>query len=371
MPSGEVLAHALAQLSNLPVRRIAPQHGQVIPEHLVAPIMDRLSQLECGIYLLARDDPGLAFLLAANGTIHEVDDLLLGELQFSTVATRLAELATEYLEARSLDLWARAGPGMLHFEADDGFAGHPDVAPAEIVAALSGDTRSSRSQLVVPIHSATGNLAGVATLHFDHLADLDQPTRAIVDRIAGLVGVGLEREVLRRVTDLDRAAWYERAIRDPLTGLHNRLYLPDAARRLSAIDDRRDPALAPVTALMIDIDHFKDVNDTHGHPVGDRVLQHVGKCIATSVRPGDIAVRYGGEEFVVLLSGVNIAESCAVGERIRSAVALPDPPNPQVTTSVGVAVRHPFEDYEAVIKRADDALYRAKSEGRDRLSVID
>ena len=369
MPSRDVLAHALGQLRELRIHRIAPQHGQVIPEPLVGPILDRLSQLECGIYLLARDDPGLAFLLDANRTIHEVDDLLLSEVQFSVVAARLSELAVDLLGAESMDLWARAGAVMLHFEAGDGFAGHSDVAPAEVVAALSGDAQSSPSQLVLPIQSPSGDLAGVATLRFDGLAELDRPTRAIVDQIAGFVGVGLEREVLRCVTDLDRAAWYERAIRDPLTGLHNRLYLPDAARRLCAIDDRSD--LPPVAALMIDIDHFKAVNDTYGHPVGDLVLQRVGRSIASSVRPGDIAVRYGGEEFVVLLSGVDTAESCAVGERIRAAVSTPDPPNPQVTVSVGIGVRHPYEEYEAVVKRADDALYRAKSAGRDRLCVVE
>lgn len=370
MPSRDVLAHAVEQLRELPIQRIAPQHGEVIPEHLVVPIMDRLSQLECGIYLLARDDPGLAFLLTANRTIREVNDLLLSEMQFPIVAERLAALAANFLGAKSMELWARAGAIMLHFEESDGFAGHPDCAPAEVADALSGDTPSSSSQLLLPIRSpSSGELEGVAAFCFDGPADLDRPTRAIVDQIAGLVGVGLEREVLRRVTDLDRAAWYDRAIHDPLTGLHNRLYLTDAARRLCTIDDRRNSP--PVTALMIDIDHFKDVNDTYGHPVGDLVLQHVGRSIATLLRPGDIAVRFGGEEFLVLLAGVDTATSCAIGERIRSAVAIPDPPNPHITISVGVAVRQPLEDFEAVIKRADDALYHAKAAGRDRLSIAD
>ena len=269
-----------------------------------------------------------------------------------------------------MDLWAKAGTIMLHFEDSDGFVGHPDVTPDEVADAFSGGTPSSSSRLLLPIRSpSSGELEAVATLDFDGPADLDRPTRAIVDQIAGLAGVGLEREVLRRVTDLERAAWYDRAIHDPLTGLHNRLYLTDAARRLCAIDDRSD--LPAVTALMIDIDHFKDVNDTDGHPVGDLVLQHVGRCITTLVRPGDIAVRFGGEEFLILLSGVDSARCCAIGERIRRAVSIPDPPNPHITISVGVAVRHPHEDFEAVIKRADDALYHAKSTGRDRLYLAD
>ena len=95
-----------------------------------------------------------------------------------------------------MELWARAGAIMLHFEESDGFAGHPDCAPAEVADVLSGDTPSSSSQLLLPIRSpSSGELEGVAAFCFDGPADLDRPTCAIVEQIAGLVGVGLERGV--------------------------------------------------------------------------------------------------------------------------------------------------------------------------------
>jgi len=109
MPSREILAHALDQLRDLPMRRIAPQHGQIIPEELIAPLIGQLQQLECGIYLLARDDPGLAFLLGANRTMRDVVETLVRETEFSVVARHLADLAAQNLRVSSLELWARIG----------------------------------------------------------------------------------------------------------------------------------------------------------------------------------------------------------------------------------------------------------------------
>jgi diguanylate cyclase (GGDEF)-like protein len=136
---------------------------------------------------------------------------------------------------------------------------------------------------------------------------------------------------------------------------------------LTAFDDRNaSPQLA---VLMIDIDHFKRVNDAHGHPTGDRVLQTVAHSITTSVRPSDLTFRFGGEEFLVLLSNVDDATAVAAAERIRANVASSTEAGPGVTMSVGVALRRSGEQQDALIARADRALYQAKSSGRDRVEV--
>jgi diguanylate cyclase len=134
-----------------------------------------------------------------------------------------------------------------------------------------------------------------------------------------------------------------------------------------ALDDRNETA--QVAALMIDIDLFKRVNDTYGHPTGDRVLQHVAQAITQSVRPSDLVFRYGGEEFLVLLPDVDHTTALTAAERIRSRIAHPAKECPDVTVSVGVARRHAGEDHEALVARADLALYQAKSNGRDRIEV--
>ncbi len=161
----------------------------------------------------------------------------------------------------------------------------------------------------------------------------------------------------------------ELSLRDPLTGLANR-------RQFRATLDRNIDMVArsgePTLLLMLDIDHFKKVNDTYGHQAGDRVLQAVAKCLAACVRPMDTLARYGGEEFSVVMPYCHTAFGMVVAERIRSAVeALVIPISPsvtlQVTVSVGGAYAPEWVRSTAALwtERADTQLYRAKASGRN------
>ena len=156
-----------------------------------------------------------------------------------------------------------------------------------------------------------------------------------------------------------------RAATDPLTGLPNRRRFDDHVRSL----DGRRRANDRVGVLMIDLDHFKRLNDEHGHPAGDRVLAAAARAIATTVRDVDLPARVGGEEFAVIVRDPSGAAE--VAERVRAAIAAVDlraDGLPQVTASVGVAVaRDAAEPIRDVIARADHALLRAKHDGRDRV----
>ncbi len=159
-----------------------------------------------------------------------------------------------------------------------------------------------------------------------------------------------------------------RAHHDQLTGLMNRVGLaqlrenPQAMARLTS---------APYSLMLIDVDHFKQVNDRHGHLLGDRALQAVADAVERSIRGGDVAVRYGGEEILVVLPSTRLADAVEVAERIRTRVkqsALPF----SLTVSVGVAGGEPGMAFaEQVFDRADQALYRAKAGGRDCVVVDD
>jgi diguanylate cyclase (GGDEF)-like protein len=178
-----------------------------------------------------------------------------------------------------------------------------------------------------------------------------------------------------RQLEYERAEWQRRhddlrreASRDALTGLVNRAEL----ERL-----RKDPAaLARLQAshyaiAVIDIDHFKQVNDRHGHLLGDQALRAVAGVITSCVRQEDVAGRYGGEEFLLILPGTSLPGACEVAERIRVAVGRLGLPF-RLTVSVGVAAGDPARDHpESVFERADQALYRAKALGRDRVVVAD
>jgi diguanylate cyclase (GGDEF)-like protein len=141
-----------------------------------------------------------------------------------------------------------------------------------------------------------------------------------------------------------------------------------AAQQAVANANRHKYALS---LLFLDLDHFKRINDNHGHDAGDNVLRELGALLRKSCRDGDIAARFGGEEFVVLL--VNAGEASAIGFAMRVREQLrqvPMPPLTQpITASYGVAELREGEGWDALLKRADDALYEAKDSGRDRVCV--
>jgi len=160
------------------------------------------------------------------------------------------------------------------------------------------------------------------------------------------------------------------AIQDPLTGLYNRRFFNDALRRELQRSARRDTSMA---LLMIDLDHFKRVNDARGHEAGDRLLREVAAMLRRGVRAEDVIARYGGEEFMVLLPETGLSEGVVLAERLRMAfkeleVHHGGEPLGPLTLSVGVAARpESGTEVEELVQAADAALYRAKREGRDRV----
>jgi len=163
----------------------------------------------------------------------------------------------------------------------------------------------------------------------------------------------------------------EMAITDQLTGLHNRRYM---GRHLDTLMSNAQKSGKPIAFLIFDIDHFKSVNDTYGHDIGDEVLREFASRIAANVRGIDLACRYGGEEFVVVMPDTDVEFACTVAERLRRSVettpfAISREPNRlNITISIGIAGSTGQSDTTAaLLHRADQALYRAKNSGRNRV----
>jgi len=171
------------------------------------------------------------------------------------------------------------------------------------------------------------------------------------------IHTGLRREV-------------EAAKRDALTGLYTRRYISERLPGLIAAHRRNR---VPLSIALLDLDYFKAVNDSYGHVQGDGVLFAVAEAVRSCIRGADIAVRYGGEEFAVVLPGASDEVAARVGERIRAAVARLAFPGTQpplkTTVSIGVATLTRGEEVEAWFERADMALYAAKAAGRDRVEI--
>jgi diguanylate cyclase (GGDEF)-like protein len=161
----------------------------------------------------------------------------------------------------------------------------------------------------------------------------------------------------------------ENSLRDPMTGLYNRRFLEDYVGALISSSQRRK---SPFTVLMLDLDFFKQVNDTHGHEAGDKVIKTLADILVRSVRGSDFAVRYGGEEFLLVLTDTGMEPALKVAEKIRAEVEATKVPLPsgilQKTISIGVAEFPTDADtFWQVVKYADVALYKAKAGGRNRV----
>lgn len=159
--------------------------------------------------------------------------------------------------------------------------------------------------------------------------------------------------------------------KDPLTGAYNRRYFDEQAKVECARAHRYGQAL---TVLMLDLDKFKQVNDTHGHAAGDEVLKAVVRVGHRTLRKSDVLARYGGEEFVILLPHAGVTESTMLAERLRKAIeetVIPvDSLNLKVTVSIGASTLAEQEsDITPMLARADQALYTAKANGRNRVEI--
>ncbi|MGZ4664205.1 MAG: oxygen-binding di-iron domain-containing protein [Frankiaceae bacterium] len=387
MPSREILDHTLRKLDRLDIQLIAPQHGSIIPGHLVRPIISRLRELECGLYLRVEDDTDIERLSRVNGALREALKALVLHPQLAGVVAALVDAFRPLLPVTLLDFYVldEAG-GPLHLSPRNSYRGAAGFPAPEICRLLEAGAGSAPGPVVVHDDPAgrrvllclrspsEEHLYAVAVLHLAERVDVGPEIRNVLAEIAPPLAVAVQGELMYRTLDLKRVEMYQRSIRDPLTGLHNRGYLEDAAARLFAIHDRG--ATPGIAVAMVDIDHFKRVNDTFGHDRGDVVLREVADVLAEETRRGDIAVRLGGEEFAVFFVGLTGEAAVEAAERLRAECSRRtrqsggqsggrSTPATHVTVSVGVAERGPGEVLAHVLRRADSALYAAKAAGRD------
>ena len=268
----------------------------------------------------------------------------------------------------------------------------PQPAVPRILAALSAimDKRLSLADASSP-EAAQSHAVRLTAPRLAVISDDSKPfneaERAIVQEIFAIIRHADEsdarfEELEQRLITLQREnvdlvvknrALSEVSTRDTLTGLYNRWYV------LEKIDSEINRSLrhgSPMSVLMLDLDHFKKINDTYGHPVGDQVLQWVGKTLKESCRVYDVPGRYGGEEFCIVLPETKVGNTAAVADRIKTKMEATTlrigDVTLNVTASIGIAGVDSMPSEEllspaALIDRADRALYSAKHHGRNRI----
>lgn len=216
---------------------------------------------------------------------------------------------------------------------------------------LSGTVFCDGDRLLVVAGYDIDEFERISDLLLDLNAQLDSTQRDLVR---------INRELARR-----EAVIREISLTDALTGVGNRRFLDD---RLAVESERGRRYGSSLALFMLDIDHFKRVNDTFGHEAGDRVLQETGALLMRHLRQSDSAARLGGEEFIVLMPDSSLADATVVAERLRAEMAAQVRRDPSsITASFGVACLRADESGADLLARADAALYRAKNAGRNRV----
>jgi diguanylate cyclase (GGDEF)-like protein/PAS domain S-box-containing protein len=221
----------------------------------------------------------------------------------------------------------------------------------------------TEEQTIAPVRDEQG-----AITHFVAIKqDVTERLRVEADLLAA------NQQLHQQVDQIEalRERLYEQAIRDPLTGLFNRRFLTETLERELA---RARRAKLPLAVVLLDVDHFKQVNDTSGHRAGDQLLRALAGLLTEQTRREDLVCRYGGEEFVVLMPGASLEAALARAEAWRAAVEQLrlsyEGQAVQVTISAGVAAfPHDGADESALLRAADEALYRSKSSGRNRVTA--
>jgi diguanylate cyclase (GGDEF)-like protein len=312
------------------------------------------------------------------------------EKTYLSIVTNLKELLQAeraslfVLDANANELILKAAIGL---SVEVGEVGH--VRPGEGIA---GEVLATGEPLVVEAMQATGRTPSKRQKPYRSQSFISYPL-TISGRTVGVLNVtdkktgGPYNQVDLSLLDLvspqvslalERAEWQERAtefqlmsITDPLTGLRNRRYLEE---RLNEELNRSKRYDYPMSFLMIDIDDFKNYNDLNGHQAGDQALQITAHCLRAGLRSADVASRYGGEEFSVLLPQTSASEAGVIAERMRERVAATDYPHGKaqplghVTISIGISTFiGSINTVETVIAAADRALYNAKSQGKNRI----
>jgi len=326
---------------------------------------------------------GLQKLPAA---LFEIGKLIGSDLDPGILLSRIAELMCQLIDAKAcsvmlLDadrkrLLAKAAYGLrtermhsLSFKVGEGVAGWvvergepaliDDVTKDPRFIPLPENQTPIASMLCIPL-LARGERVGVVTATSERVAAFDTNDLDLMRFIATTIALDVENVRLHRV-----------AVTDPLTGAYNREFLMARLPQEIEAAVERDRTLS---VAMVDVDHFKSVNDQYGHGVGDFVLAEVCRRLRGAIRAGDLLVRYGGEEFLVVLPKADAGRAWEVGERMRQRVCerafdVGDGLALLLRISVGIAQWRIGEKMPELIERADVAMYGAKERGRNRVEV--
>jgi len=360
MPSKEVLHHALKQVSKKRPYMIAPQHGSIIKKEFIEPLIEKLKDLECGLYLLDDYESDLYILTKTDDVLTQFFKDTVSLSSFNLVLRNLFENIKKVIP--SINNIEICGISPLSHE-QYCFTFGEDHKIVEIKH--MNKNYSFKKELM-----QNDKKVGDIFIIIDKTINKKEKTllEMLLNKISIPLAISLEKELILRELEINNKKLYEKSITDPLTGLYNREYLNEFLSK--KIEEAKRYSF-PLSVAMIDIDHFKKINDTYGHLIGDCVLKELSTLLKSNFRGSDVVARYGGEELFVIMPFTDIKSACDKMEKFRKLIenyTFCDKKNVKLTISIGV---HQFENsctsIRDLILKADRKVYFAKKNGRNRV----
>jgi len=386
IPSREIMVHGMLTLEKFPIRQIAPQHGSIIPSHLVQFMIDKLKSLDCGLFLMTKKDSDIQHLMKLNQMVRDTTESILNYRDFRQVAEHFVSAFESVIPLQSLGFFILDSEGeSIRLNRDNRYHGEVADVPKSFqnflmqddnnqsgvcYQMLALDEQAQTLLLKLPLPNDS-NYSALAILNLFSEINMGAEFDDVLEKLSFPLAMAIEREAIYRALETDRNTIYERSIRDQLTGLYTRIHMHDVVHRMVLTHARNDKACFAL--VMVDIDFFKSVNDTYGHQTGDSVLKDVAGVLLDESREIDVPVRFGGEEFSIFIVTDSVDGASLFAERLRKRVEAlafcSDGVGFCVTISAGVALHDQSESLAGLTKRADIALYEAKRSGRNRICL--
>ncbi|GAB6074945.1 oxygen-binding di-iron domain-containing protein [Nautilia lithotrophica] len=361
MPSKEVLHHALKQVQKKHPLMIAPQHGSIIKKELIDPLIEKLKDLECGLYLLDDYESDLFILNKTDEVLKKFFKDTVSLSSFNLVLRNLFDNIKNVIP--SIQKIEICGISPLS-EVEHCFSFGEDH---KIVEIDHMDENYSYKKVLLQNDKKIGDIYIIINKNINKKDK--KLLEMLLNKIAVPIAISLEKELILRELEDNNKKLYEKSISDPLTKLYNREYMKEFLTQ--KIEEAKRYKF-PLSVAMIDIDFFKKINDTYGHLIGDCALKELAELLKSNFRGSDIVSRYGGEEIFIIMPFTDSNNACKKLENFRKLVEehnFCDKKNIKFTISAGVCEYSVDNDenVEDLILKADRKVYFAKKQGRNKV----
>ncbi len=389
IPSNAILNNGLDKIEKYQINLIAPQHGSIIRKKYIKPIIKKMRDLDCGLFRKFTNTRDVQKLSILNDILEEIIESIAYRERFFKVSHKFLNALGRFYNVDSIKAYVVDDDETAILEMDSNKT-RPEIIedknklrqmieassyikngamfyqPSQVHAILGIEEPS----YTFPIKDKVGKYYGICFITFgpcniDSYKDLE-----ILSKFELPISMAALSERSEFCTQNKIIQLHEEILRDPLTGYFNRRYI----NLLAEFEFKKAKRYKhPLSVLMIDIDHFKVINDTYGHKAGDLLLKHATSIIKKQIRSTDIPIRYGGEEFVIILPNTTKRNAYLLAERIRRSVEFNpiniDSQKIKCTVSIGVAeVDDAVNSIEDLINKADMMMYVAKQQGRNRIA---